>query len=362
MSKIKVIICAGGQGTRLWPISRKNSPKQFKPFLDEQTLLQKTFSRLNKFIPDENIYLCTPVDLKDEMVRQISLDAGHLILEPLRKETGPALALAALRVYLQDPQAIITNVWADHYIGDENMYRQIFETAETFLNDNPKQVFLAGVKPSYAETGYGYIKIGESAQRIGVNEIFQVDSFKEKPNLATAEEYLSSGEYLWNPAMFFFRADHLLSLFEKHAPEIYQPLVAIKSAIGTADEEKIIAEEFAKMPKISIDYAILEKEKDMVVMPADLGWTDVGHWKSIYDMLTGGKEGHAVKGAKYVEIDSQNNLIFSETSQLISTIGIKNCLVIASKDAILICDKERSQDVKKLVEKLKNDPELQALS
>jgi len=352
MSNIKAIIFAGGQGTRLWPISRKNSPKQFKPFLDDSTLMQKTYSRLNSFLKCENIYLCTPVDLKDEMKSQVTVDDEHLILEPMRKDTGPAIGLATLKIFLKDPQAIVTNVWADQYIINEDKYRESFSTAEEFLNRNPERIFMVGVKPRYPETGYGYIKMGRSSDRIGENEIFHVDSFKEKPDLATAQDYISKWEYLWNPAMLFFRADHLLNLFAKHSPEIHAGLMRMKEAIGTADEDRVISEEFEKLPKIAIDYVINEKEKEMYVMPVDLGWTDVGHWKAIYDILIEGKEGHAVKGAKYVEIDSSNNLIFSETGQMISTIGVHDSLVIVSKDAILICEKSRAQDVKKIVSQL----------
>lgn len=359
MINIKAIICAGGTGTRLWPVSRKNSPKQFKPFLDNETLLQKTHGRLSAFLKQENIYLCTPIDLKAEMSTQVPVDEERFILEPLRRDTAPALGLAILKIFLKDPQAIVTNIWADHYIDNQKLYQETFQTAEEFIDKHPEKIFMVGVKPEYPETGYGYIKMGDSFETVGEKEIFNVDAFKEKPTLEVAEDYLKNGKFLWNPAMFFFRADHFLNLFAKHSPEIYSALMKIKEVVGTPDEGRVTHEEFEKLPKISIDYAIFEKEKELFVMPADLGWTDVGNWRSIYDMLTarqarltGRQGGHAVKGGNYVEIDSSNNLIFSETGQMISTIGVHDSLVIVTKDAILICEKSRAQDVKKIVDQL----------
>lgn len=320
--------------------------------MDNETLLQKTHNRLSAFLNPENIYLCTPIDLKAEMSTQVPVDEDRFILEPLRRDTAPALGLAVLKIFLKDPKAIVTNIWADHYIDNQKLYQEIFQTAESFIGKYPEKIFMVGVKPQYPETGYGYIKVGQSFETVSGHEVFKVDAFKEKPNLETAQEYLSSGDYLWNPAMFFFRADHFLNLFAKHSPEIYSALMKIKEVVGTPEEERVTFEEFEKLPKISIDYAIFEKEKELYVMSADLGWTDVGNWRSIYDMLTARQGGHAIKGGKYVEIDSSNNLIFSETGQMISTIGVHDSLVIVTKDAILICEKSRAQDVKKIVDQL----------
>jgi len=214
-----------------------------------------------------------------------------------------------------------------------------------------------GVKPTYPETGYGYIKMGHSKGVHNGYEIFHVDSFKEKPDTQTAKQYVARWEYLWNPAMFFFRVDHMLSLYKQYVPFIYEGLMKIYDAIGTSQEMNVVQEEFEKFEKISIDYAIFEKAKDLYVLPVDLGWADIGHWKSVYDLLDTGEE-NVVKNAHYVGVDSSRNLILSETDQLISTVDVHDSLVIVTKDAILISSKEKAQNVKEIVRILQGDPNL----
>lgn len=332
-------------------------PKQVRPFLDNETLLQKTHNRLSAFLPAESIYLATGQALCDEISCQVSIEPKRFFVEPQRKDTAAAMALAAAKIFKENPEAILTNVWSDHYIGNVEAYQNVFEVASEFISQNPKKIFIAGVKPMYAETGYGYIKMGANAQRIGEHDIFEVAEFKEKPELKLAEEYVKNWEYLWNPAMFYFNVGNLIELYKEHAPEFYPGIMTIIEAIGTDAETAEIERVFASWPKVSFDVAIMEKASDRFVMPVDLGWSDVGHWKSIYDLLAQ-EDGSTVGKAKFIEIDSKNNLIFSETDQLISTIGIENALVIVSQDAILICDKQRAQQVKDLVAKLETDSAL----
>ncbi len=355
MSEIRAVIFAGGSGTRLWPISRASQPKQVRPFFDEQTLLQKTYQRLIKIMPEHAIYVSTNAQLVDHVHEQIG--DVPLIIEPLKKDTAAAVGYACIRLYKENPQAIMTNAWSDHHIKDETVYARLFEVAQEFLVQHPESIFMAGVKPTYPETGYGYIEMGNSEGFHAGAEVFRVKSFKEKPDLATAKEYMSKWEYLWNPAMFFFRVEHMLNLYKQYLPQMHAGLMRISDALGTEQEMEVVAREFEQFEKISIDYAILEKAPELYVLPVDLGWADIGHWNAIYDLLD---EGHAniVKNARYVSHDSRGNLIFSETDQLISTVGVHDSLVIVSKDAILICKKEQAQNVKAIVAQLADNPDM----
>jgi len=357
---IKPVIIAGGTGSRLWPISRKNSPKQLSPFLDEETLIQKTYKRLAEIVDPEHIYVSTTPLLEVEIKKQIPVDHSRFIVEPIKKNTSAAIGLSAIRLFKDDPSSIFTNAWADHNIKEVGEYKKLFEVAEEFLTLNPKVGLIAGVKPTYPETGYGYIKMGKAHSKLQDREIFNVELFKEKPDLETAKEYVSKWEYLWNPAYFFFTVEYLLSLYEKYLPEMHAGLMRVYNALGTELESETIKAEFELFEDIAFEYSILEKHPDLFVLPVDLGWADIGHWKSVYDMLADGNK-NIVKNARYVEVDSKNNLIFSETDQMISTVGIEDTLVIVSADAILICNKDQAQKVKDLVLKFEGDTLFQSV-
>ena len=348
------VIFAGGAGTRLWPISRKNSPKQLHHFLDEETMLQKTFNRQSQILGKDNVFISTTANLAPEVETQNLVSKDHVFVEPMKKDTGPAIGFAALKIQNLDPEAIIAITWSDHYIGNFENYKKLFETAKEVISKDPLAIFMAGVLPKYPETGYGYIEMGEET-KLDIKNLYKVASFKEKPNLETAKEYLKAGKFLWNPAMFFVKVSRLLSLYEELAPKHFEELIKIKNSLGTSDEGATISQSFEKMEKISVDYLIIEKASHKFVTPVDLDWADIGHWKSIFDVMK--KENtHAIAGAKYVHLDSYNNLIFSTTKQLISTVGVSNTLVIVDNDAILICRDDHAQSVKELVSTLENDP------
>lgn len=350
---MKLIILAGGSGTRLWPVSRKNSPKQVKPIIGKDTLLQKTFSRLRAGFPVNDIYVATNKDQLPLIKKQLRrLPAANYIIEPAKRDTAAAIGLALIKIYKEDSQAVIMNINSDHHIRNEKAYLKIIKLASRIIKERPAVGVLLGVNPTYPETGYGYIKMGREAAEIGGVKIFHIAEFKEKPNLARAKKYIEQWAYLWNMGCFAWRADTLLALYKEHLPGMYRILMRIHKALGSEEEEQVIAREFKKIRPISMDYGIVEKARKLVVIPADFGWADVGHWRTVKNVLSK-KVGDNIIMGNVVEIDSRGNLVYSYSGKLIALAGVSNMVIIETKDAILVCPHERAQDVKKIVDKLK---------
>lgn len=329
---------AGGAGTRLWPISRKNTPKQVYPLIDHETLLQKTWKRLRKGFSAKNILVSTGKGLAEEVGAQLKgLPADNLIVEPSRKGTAPALGLALLHLYKKDPKGIFVYINADNFVKKEKEFIRLLGVAERVIKKKSDHTLLIGVNPTYPETGYGYIKMGAQVLKLGKDEVFSVKKFVEKPDLVTAKKFLRRWEYLWNPTLVVARVDHFLGLYKKHLPKVYKQLKA---------------GEFSKIKPETIDYGILEKESKMLVLPGNFGWTDVGHWKSVYEILAGSKKGDVCKAGKCISVDSKGNLLYSLSGKLVALAGVKNMILIESENALLLCPKSRVQDVKKLVKNL----------
>lgn len=346
---MKAILMTGGSGTRLWPLSRASKPKQVRPFLDRTTLLERTWKRLGKGIAPSDVYVATTAALAPQVRRLLPrLKKGNLSIEPVRRETAPALALALLRILHADPKAIVVYANVDNHVADDREFHRMLGVAERVVRRAPDRLVLLGVRPTYPETGYGYIKMGSQAMRLGKDEVFAVEGFREKPDAKTAARYVASWEYLWNPTLVVARASTLAARFEKHAPAIWRVMQRIRPALGTPREAAVIRKEFPKAPSISLDYAILEKDKRMLVLPADFGWTDVGHWRTVHEILAAGTDGNVLKG-KGVVIDSKRNLLYSETGKFIGAVGVEDLILIETADAILVACRDKAQDVKKLV-------------
>ncbi len=350
------ILMAGGSGTRLWPLSRRNSPKQVKPLLDEETLLQKTAARLARGFGAGRLWVTTNADYVSQIKRELPmLKSAHISAEPIRRETAPALGLALIRIIKEDPDAVVVYANSDNYVKDAREFLRVLKAAETLVRAEPDRLVLVGVRPTYPETGYGYIRLGDLAARIkrrdGEDEVFAVRAFVEKPDLKTAKKYLASWEYLWNPTLVVARAANLLDKYRRHLPETYARLMKIAVALGTARESATVEREFRAIKPITIDYGILEKEKGMLVIPAAFGWTDVGSWRTIHEILAA-KPDHVVSRGPHLSYDSTGNLLVSATGKLIATVGVKDMVVVETEDAILVCPKSRSQEVKKLVEEM----------
>lgn len=344
---MKILILAGGKGTRLWPVSRESSPKQSQPLFGEQTLLQNTYQRICKGFKENDIFISTSQQQLPHIKKQLpQVKQSQLIVEPVAKNTAAAIGLASALLSRSNPQEIIATVNSDHFIKDIKEYLRVIKLAGKIVKEYPDHLVLIGLNPTYPETGYGYIKLNKELSAVGKDKIFTVDSFKEKPDLKTAKRYLRHWAYLWNPAYFVFRASAMLDLFKDYLPGQYRILMKIKNSPA------VLKSEFLRIKPISIDYGIMEKTKKLLCLPASFAWADIGHWRNVQEILSTGPDSNVVKG-RHVHLDSHGNLIYSFSNKLVATIGISNSIIVETNDAILICPKDRAQDVKNLVALLK---------
>lgn len=348
-TKILPVIMAGGSGTRLWPLSRTQYPKQFlKLSPDGYTLLQATLLRLKNLDCADPILICNEEHrfLAAEQMREIGVSA-KIILEPEGKNTAPAITLAALyqTQQAQDSDTIMLVLAADHVITEQDKFEQSITQALELAKLDKLVTF--GIVPTHAETGYGYIEKGDSE----LNG-FQVQRFVEKPDAATAQQYLESKKFLWNSGMFMFKADVYLNELQQHASDIEQACrEAMKDTKADLDFIRIDKTAFAQCRSESIDYAVMEHAQNAVVIPLDANWNDVGSWSALWDIQAKDAQGNVLNG-DVIAINSSNNYVHGE-NRLVSLLGVENLVVVETKDAILVADKSKVQDIKKIVETLK---------
>lgn len=341
------VIMAGGSGTRLWPLSRELHPKQFLTLCGEETLLQQTISRLQGLDVAALIVITNEEHrfLMAEQLRQLAIKDAQILLEPVGRNTAPAIALAALKTKTSGEDPILLVLPADHFIANTAAFVSAVEVGQKLAEQNKLVTF--GIVPTQPETGYGYIRRGEELQIGG----FSVTKFEEKPDLATAQNYLASKDYFWNSGIFMFKASRYLQVLREFAPEI---LVACEQAIEgiqtDLDFVRIEAKAFNACPSESIDYAIMEKVQDSVMVPLDAGWSDIGSWSALWENATKDVLGNACKGDVLIE-QTTNSLAYSE-HRLVTLLGVNNVVVVETKDAVLVASKDSVQDVKKLVEKI----------
>jgi mannose-1-phosphate guanylyltransferase/mannose-6-phosphate isomerase len=329
-------------------------PKQLLRIGGEDTLIRQTVSRIMPLIPVENILIVTNSGLADSIGQQLAskFDRSwetNFVLEPEAKNTAPALALAALHLERVDPESIMVVLAADHFIrkGDEFL-GLISKAAEAARLD---YLVTLGVKPDRPETGYGYIHAGAPCPEARLDGICRVQAFVEKPNLETAREYLNKGGYYWNSGMFVWKTRTLLREIEKHHPQLHQGLAEIRKSLGTDRDAVVIRDVFKKLESISIDYAVMEKTDRAAVIPADIGWSDVGSWTALDEVSERNASGNVISG-NVIDVNSRDSIVYAE-KRLVATIGLNNMVVVDTQDATLVCAKERAQDVKKVVDELK---------
>ena len=346
LSLSPVIMC-GGSGTRLWPLSRAQFPKQFLPLVNDTTMLQDTLARVPSG-QTSAVFICNEDHrfLVAEQVKQSDCKKPTILLEPEGRNTAPAVALAALNAVQKGEDALLLVLAADHVIKDEATFHQAIKVATVAANLGKLVTF--GIVPTHAETGYGYIKQG-SANDLGS---FQVEQFVEKPNAETAETYLASGEYLWNSGMFLFKASRYIEELKKFRPDI---LTACEQAMAGAEQDfdfvRPEGESFLGCPSESIDYAVMEKTKDAVVVSLDAGWSDVGSYSALWEVCEQDEQCNVIKG-DVIAHDTTNSYLHSQ-NKLIATLGVDNLVVIDTPDAVLIANKDQVQNVKNIVNELK---------
>lgn len=352
ISKLEVnmilpVIMAGGTGSRLWPMSRERFPKQFLKLYGEQSMLQETVTRLYGLEISEPMVICNEQHrfIVAEQLRQLDKLSNNIILEPVGRNTAPAIALAAFSAIKnnesEDPLLLV--LAADHVIDDTHAFHKAIMEAVSFANEGKLVTF--GIVPTGPETGYGYIQRGNN---IGNHNVFEVERFVEKPNIDIATKYLESGEYYWNSGMFLFRAKRYLDELKIHREDIFS---ACKQAMETRASDpqqdfiRVGEKAFYACPDESVDYAVMEKTSSAVVVPLDAGWNDVGSWSALWDVTNKDAHGNVLNGDVF--INEVNDCYINSEEQLVSVIGVKNLIIISTKDAVLVTDKSKVQDVKK---------------
>ncbi|PID57260.1 mannose-1-phosphate guanylyltransferase [candidate division KSB3 bacterium] len=338
------VIMAGGRGTRLWPQSRENTPKQLWKILGGESLLQATVKRVEPLVAMEQVYILTVESLAGQIAEQLpQLPDKNIIIEPVGRSTAPCAGLAAL--YIADPDACMVVLPADHVIRDNAGFLKTLQTAVEVAQEGEKLVTF-GIKPSGPETGFGYIQKAQALRE----HVYAVRQFTEKPDIETATHFIESGEYYWNSGMFVWKVSTLMTMIERYLPDLHQGLMTIQAVIGSADEQRVIADVFQGLESVSIDYGIMEKAESTYVVSSDFGWSDVGSWAALPEVWDADQDGNVVKG-RSVAYESRDNIVYSD-SGLTALIGVENLIVVNVGDTVLVCEKDRAQDVKKIVELL----------
>lgn len=355
------VIMAGGSGTRLWPLSRGNTPKQLLKFVRGKSLLQLAYERLRGILPAERIFVCTGTAYAGAVFANLpELPKANLLGEPTGRDTANAVGFTAAVLGKLDQDAVLAVVTADHVIEPVERFQSSLKTAFELVEQSPKSLVTFGIIPTYGHTGLGYVQRGESLKLpSGANGAYKVQAFKEKPDKATADRYVESGRYYWNSGMFVWRADTVLGEIKAFLPDAHEGLKLIADAWGTTTGARVVDEVYPKLKKISIDYGVMEPASqrkgnaDVAVVEMPVNWLDVGSWPALAETLTPDEHNNAVSGARCVFVDSDDNVVISDDpDHLISTIGLTDMIVVHTKDATMICPKNDAQRVKELVAKV----------
>lgn len=348
-----VAIMAGGIGSRFWPKSRVELPKQFLDILNTgKSLIQSTYERFSKFIPAENIYIVTSDEYTEILKEQLpQLPIENIVAEPSRKNTAPCIAYISFKIGQKDPDGKLIVAPADHLILDDPGFQSTCEKAIEFAENNEALVTL-GIKPTYPNTGYGYIQHEQNSVE---ENVYMVKTFTEKPNLELAKTFLLSGDFLWNAGIFIWKIGTILKNFEILQPEMFEVFANEKENFNTPEEKNAIERIYPQCGSISIDYAIMEKADNVFVIPSSFGWSDLGTWASAYDNMEKDYLGNSVAGEKVMVIDSTQCMISAPNNKLLVLQGLDDYIIVDTKDVLLICKKEKEQEIKEYVAEVKRN-------
>lgn len=360
MDKVALIM-AGGSGTRFWPLSTTERPKQFLDLISDKTMIRETIDRIKKLIPVEKIFISTNIVYLDIIRKQLpEIPEKNIIFEPMARDTAACIGYAALiieRIYKNSVMAVLPS---DHLIKKEKEFLESLELA--FRKAEENVIVTLGIKPSYPETGYGYIEyVKNSKKEYGSLEVYKVKRFREKPNKEIAEKYIAQGNFLWNSGMFVWKSKFILEEIKSKMDTHKTVLESIEELLSKIGEKKLygkelseyVKEEFEKFEKISIDFGVMEHTKSVMVIPVDIDWNDVGSFKSLEEVFPKDEKGNIVQSERYEEMESEGNIIINkEPEKIIATIGLEDVVIVNTGEALLVCHKDKSQEIKKILDKI----------
>lgn len=348
-----VAIMAGGIGSRFWPMSRTNFPKQFLDILGTgRTLIQQTFDRYTRLVAKENIFVVTASEYVSIVKKQLpDIPEENILAEPSRKNTAPCIAYIAFKLLKKDPQALMVAAPADHLVMETD---EFIKTAKKALNfvDHINALVTIGVTPTYPNTGYGYIQHDTVS---AAPDVYKVKTFTEKPNAELAKAFISSGDFLWNAGIFTWKVKNILTAFEKHLPEVYEVFATEKDKFNTKEEAAAIEEIYPQCTNISVDFGVMEKADNVYVIPASFSWSDLGTWNSAWENMDKDYFGNAVVGKHVMVVDANNCMVHVPDNKLVLLQGLKDYIIVDSKDVLLICKKDKEQEIKDYVAEVKRN-------
>ena len=337
------ILMAGGVGSRFWPASKANNPKQFQDILGVgETLFQTTFKRLSRLIPSENIYILTNKEYVEMVKKQVpKIDEEQIVAEPEMRNTAPSILLGALKIQKKNPDASIVVAPSDHWIREEESFIENIQTAFDLV-ENDKRLFTLGIKPTSANTGYGYIKYDQEEK----TEFKKVEKFTEKPGKKKAEEFLESGNYAWNAGIFVWKASYIIENFKEHLKELYDLFMKGEDKLNTPEEKEFLENNYGLAPNISIDYGIMEKSENVFMIPTDFDWNDLGTWSSVQSELPSDEHGNTTVNCRLLSEGSENNIISTSQKKVVVIKGLSDYIVVDDDDVLMIIPKKDEQEIK----------------
>lgn len=355
---LHAVIMAGGTGTRFWPESRAARPKQLLRLAGEQTMLRATVDRLGGLVPTDRVVVATTAELAGPVADELSeLPREAILAEPMKRNTAPCIGLAALYVGRNDPQATMAVMPADHLIGPDDVFQEAVRYAAALVDQRPERIVTFGIRPSYPAETFGYIERGEPLASLLVEEgegaprAYRVARFHEKPDAQQARQYLDTGRFYWNSGIFVWKAQTILDALALHQPAMYARLGRIAEAFGSPQFAEVLRREFEALESISIDYAVMERAEEVVVVEAPFEWDDVGSWRSLARIRGTDADGNTIDG-KHLGIDTRGTIVRGPADHLIVTVGLSDCIVVHTPDATLVADKRDEESVRKVVELL----------
>jgi mannose-1-phosphate guanylyltransferase len=348
-----IIIMAGGVGSRFWPLSRREKPKQFLDILGNgETLIQQTFRRFKAVCPEKNIFVVTNSEHVDLVIEQLGIDPSRVLGEPFRRNTAPCLAYGTFRILQENPDAVIAVTPSDHLINKEEKFCEVIRSCFSFAAENDALITI-GIKPDRPETGYGYIQADQKKPVAGFDNLLKVKTFTEKPDIDLAKVFLESGDFFWNSGIFIWNIKSILAAFEKHIPDTYTIFDEGRDLFGTIKEKSFIGKTYTECRSISIDYGIMEKAENVYVMCTDIGWSDLGTWSSLYEHSELDKKGNAIVRGEVFTYDCKSNILNISPGKVAVLQGLKGYIVVDSDDVLLVVRQEEEQNIKNYLEEIK---------